>query len=427
MGENKLKLRIPLALNERNVLNELNNTSYPIVDFLPQNSLALVRNSKMAVEILNMVYHIIKLLLDCLNKFYVSEQYQYFDPHVGDTACQTRAYIFFLLSKSGYSNNTASDRIHSLNTALNKLTEILRAPITHKNRRQTIVELLKKHGCYFSVEWQECFLYYSYFLTLFKKSNAQGLYICNDEIAHFFGISKTLSKKMIYKYQLHLAMTSCEFIKVIALDLNINEENCPSIVSAISYDAGGRMVYPCFFSSKILFTHMQKTRCTVLIILETLNETHHRKDLILFDKGDNHGSLLTEKNSPLKEETGIVVICTRIAAIPLSPLELLRRLNHFGLYVMLLMNAATHPQFTGSKLAPFAEEFIPDTANLVVGEREMKEEFLTLKSKAQKYGFCLDNPSILLIKHIFMDTIKNQINLYQNNYNHISVREIIDI
>lgn len=86
-------------LNELDVIDELNKTSYSIVDLLPQNNLALVRNSKLAFEILKMVYNITSLLVDCLSKFYIRKQYQYFDPHVGDTACQIRAYAFVLLSK----------------------------------------------------------------------------------------------------------------------------------------------------------------------------------------------------------------------------------------------------------------------------------------------------------------------------------------
>lgn len=86
-------------LNELDAIDRLNKTSYSIVDLLPQNNFSLVRNSKLAFEILKMVYNITSLLANCLSKFYLRKQYQYFDPHVGDTACQVRAYAFVLLSK----------------------------------------------------------------------------------------------------------------------------------------------------------------------------------------------------------------------------------------------------------------------------------------------------------------------------------------
>lgn len=414
-------------LNEFDPGVKLKKTNYFITDLLPQNNLALVRDSKMAFEILKTLYNIISLLMDCMHKFYVSKQYRHFDPHVGDTACQIRAYAFIVLSKKKDDNNVITERLHFFNVILDKLTKILRTEITCKNKRLTIIEFLKNYECYFPLTWEEYFLYKSYFLTLFKKSNSQITYICSNEIACFLKVSKKLSKKMAHKYQSHLAMMSCDFIKTIALDLNINKKNSPSIVFSISYDDDGRMVYPLFFSSRILFMHMQKTGCAVLVVLETINGNNSYKDFILFDKGDNQGRLLTKNNSSIKkEEVCMVIISTRFTASPLLSAELLKKLNYFGLYATFLMNAAAHKQFSGVTLAPFANQFVPDTTSLTGTEKAIETEFLALKSDAHQYGFCQGNPSILLIKHIFMDTVSNQVDLDNNTHN-MSVREAVDI
>jgi hypothetical protein len=413
-------------LKESNIENTLKKLNYSIVDLLPQNNSALVRDSKMASEIFKLIYHIINLLADCLHQFYIRRNYQYFDPHVGENACQIRAYAFVILAEKKYEKDVIINRIHFLNAILDKLKKILVTPINYKKSSCTIIELFKKHECYFSVEWQECFLCKSYTLTLFRKSNHQTTYTCSYTLAHFFKISKKSSEKIIRQYQLHLAIMSCQFVQTIAFDLNLNEKNNPSIVSSILYDDDGRMVYPCFFSSRIFLMHMKKTRCAVLIILETLNG-NKRKDFILFDKDNNQGRLLTRDKSHIKEDLCIVVIGARLATTPLSSSELLKKLNYFGLYSILLMNMAAHPQLSGSKLSPFANQFVPDCTKLTTIEKEMEAEFWTLESTAHKYGFCRDNPSVLLIKHIFMSTIKNQINLQNTNEYTRSVRDSIDI
>ncbi len=253
MNNNQLGLHPIFSLSRFDDIKELNKTAYAITDLLPQNNSALVLNSKIAAEILKKVYNISRLLVDCLDKFYIYKQYQYFDPHVGESSCQIRAYAFVRLSKKNIvkdSNVTVIERIHFLNGTLDKLRKTLNSQIddrSHKKKRHTIVEFLKEYGFYFFMEWQECFLYASYCLTLFKRLDVKKVYICDNEIARFFTISKAASKKMIYKYQSQLARMSCEFIGAIALDLNIDKKNTPSLISAALFDDDGRMIYPFFF------------------------------------------------------------------------------------------------------------------------------------------------------------------------------------
>ncbi len=414
-------------LDEFNIIGELNKTIYSTVDLLSQNNSALVRNSKTAFELLKMLYNVIHLLAESLDKFYIAKQYQYFDPHVGENACQIRAYAFVILSRKKENNNAIIERIHFFKSHLNRLKKILTERINYKNNSLTVVEFAEKYACYFSVRWDECFLCKSYLLTVVKKSNSQGSYTCSYTLANFFKISRTFSEKIIHQYQSHLSRMSCKFIKTIALDLNINEKNTPSIISSISFDDDKRMVYPCFLSSRLIFMHMKKTECAVLIILNTIDDNNSRKDLILYNKEVKQGRLLTKNNNLIKNEVCVVIQSPRIATTPLSSLELLTELNNYGLYNMLLMNMAAHPQLSGSKLAPFAELFVPDTIQLTTAEEEIEKEFLAFKSKAYKDGFCKENPSLLWIKHIFIDIISNQLYYDQNTHNNIGVKEIINI
>ena len=412
--------------NELDVIDYLNKTSYSIADLLPQDNLALVRDSKVAFEMLKMLYKVINLLAECLGKFYITKQYQYFDPHVGENACQIRAYAFFILSKRK-DHNAVIERIHFLNIILEKLREILSMQFNYKNNSYTVVEFIKKYECYFSVEWDECFLCKAYFLTLFRKVSGEATYTCSYTLANFFKISRTASEKMIHQYQLHLARMTCEFIKAIAWDLNIKENSNSSIISSVLIDDDKRMVYPCFFSSKLIFLHMQKMGCPVLIILKTTTDNDSRTDLILYDGKATQGHLLAKNNTPIKNDTCVVMMCPRVAAQSLLSLELLKKLNNYGLYNILLMNMAAHPQLSGLKLAPFAQQFAPDTIELTTTEKEIEKEFFIFKSKAHKDGFCKENPSLLWTKHAFIDTVSNQIYLHQNTKDTISVRENVDI
>ena len=91
------------------------------------------------------------------------------------------------------------------------------------------------------------------------------------------------------------------------------------------------------------------------------------------------------------------------------------------------MNMAAHAQFSGLKLALFAEQLVPHIADLVAVERQIEEEFWALKKSAHKNGCCLDNPSLLLVKHISMDSLSNQIDLQQNINEIMNVKECLDI
>ena len=82
------------------------------------------------------------------------------------------------------------------------------------------------------------------------------------------------------------------------------------------------------------------------------------------------------------------MICSRMASLALSPQELLKNLNYFGLYAILLANMVAHLQFSGSKLISYANQLISDTTKLVGAEKEIEQEFLRFKKSAHENGFC---------------------------------------
>lgn len=402
-----------------------NMKTYSIIDLLPQNNMAVVRDTKMIFEILKATYNVIALLIDSISKFHIDKQYQHFDPHVGESACQIRAYMCIILARKKYSSTYILERIEILNTYLYKLNEIIHAKINYKNSSHSIVELIKKYDCYFDVSWEECFLFKSYFLTIFKREHLQETYISSHDVATTFIISKKLAKKIIHRYQYHLSEISCSFIEHIASELNINKKNSPNFVSSVLNDDDGRMVYPCFFYSKIIFMHMKKTNCPILLIVETIDNGHIKKDYILFGRIDGHGQLLNITNNPLMiDDICVVIVCSRITSIPASSIELLKILNAFGLYDILLMNMAAHPQFGGLKLSICSERLSQDNVSLSGIEKQINEEFVSFKERAQKNGFCRNNPSTLLVKHIFMNSVNKQLYSHQNFENEKAVADI---
>ena len=62
---------------------------------------------------------------------------------------------------------------------------------------------------------------------------------------------------------------SCAFIKKFAQNVGFTRKDYPTLLSSILY-SDGKMVYPRFFYSKVLFMHMQKTKSPVLVILEKI-------------------------------------------------------------------------------------------------------------------------------------------------------------
>lgn len=378
-----------------------------MMDLLPQHPHSIIVDPKTCHETLVLLHSLMVLLIDGLRKFYIEKDYSYFDPHVGENACQIRAYILMLLSKK-HNINKANERIHLLSQKINSIENLLKTKIVYQidGKNLKIIELLHKYNLVSKLYTDEVIVYKSYFLTFFRKKYDDNFFIDDVFISAYLQISRRMSKRITHQYQVFLSKISCIFIKKLSTDLGFSRSDYANLLAPMYSD--GKMVYPCFFYSKVLFLHMIKNKKSILIVIN--NGASSGMVQMLFEYGNNYG-VLVHKNikNNLEDQTCMVIRCFRNVQLKLTPEELLKKINKFGLYNVLLMNMASHPQFSGAKLAYLEHSLMSYDKTPTLKEKEMAYELSLFKGNAEALGFSREDKSLLVIKHIFISTLTNEI------------------
>lgn len=392
---------------------DINRTdSYSIVSLLPQSCSAIIRDNKMCNEILTILYRSIDLLIETLNKFYIEKRYKYFDPHIGESACQIRTCMFIFLASEIKDDNVVK-RISFLMSKKSKIIDSIHEGIVfrEKGKKQSIEKVMNKNDINFSLSVDEVFLFKSYFLTIYKEEINGNSYIDKIKISRNLNISNFLSKKISYKYQVFISRLSCDFVYKIAREIGYDDFNYENILnSAMTYE--GKMAYPCFFYSKVIFEYMIKMKFDFLLKIED-------KDVyIFFEEGDKLGKLI-DKEFDIHKRTNacMMILCSSLIIPEFSPEQFLKRVNDFGLLSILLMNMAAHPQYIGVKAISLSEKLITREVPLSAAEERLVYEFERYKLQAKKFGFCRESSSFLLVKHIFIDSVSRQLEFHQKENN----------
>lgn len=391
---------------------------HSVINLLPQDSQTTVDNIKLFKKFLVQIYNTITLLMDSLDKFYIAHDYSYFDPHVGESACQIRAYMFFLISKTDRMKE-AKEKINSLNLKKTYLSNIIKnlEQIYCSEKTDTLSALVKKYDIDFTISQEECFIFKSYVLTSFKIKAVHGYEVSRPLLRKFLMASKWCARKTIQKYQLSLSRWSCAFIKSLVDKLGFESNEYKNILNSVKYDERERMIYPCFFSSKIIFLHMMKMKCPVLAIYE--DENMSNRSFVLFSEGSNVGKLVGKIDDGINPTRCVVITFISRSAVTLSPAQFMAMFNRHGLYDIMLMNIAAHPQFSGKRLAPLGDTLIEDNdASLTLQEHLLDEEFKTYKEDSHIHKLDFSDQSNLAIRHIFFDTLENQL------LNHVTVAAV---
>ncbi len=383
-----------------------------ILSFLPQSPNAIIRDTNMCCGILKFTYHSVNFLIEALDNFYIKHNYNFFDPHVGENACQIRAYIFLILSKKK-NIHKITERINFLKKKNNQIIDAINLGINHKikGKKSSIYNIYIKYDLYFDISISEEFLYKSYFLTIFKKIINIDFYIDKEYISKYFNISKYITKKITHEYQITLSEYSYNFIKKASNFYGINNTTYPNLFKNLLYNEG-KPVFPCYFYSKIIFNNLLKNKDNLIIKIEDMNN----KKSILFTNSNESNQLITLTNDTfLIDKVRMIVICDSESLLMKSPLAIQESLNRLGIYHILLMCMAAHPQYSGTHLSTWTNKLFPTDSHLLPKERELLNEFITYKEKAFSYGFCRENPLMLVVRHIFIDTLCNYHNMQTNH------------
>lgn len=392
--------------------NESVHVYYSSVELLPQDSNMIIKDSALQSNVAKMLSFFSLLLSDALYDFYTISKYHKFDPHVGDTACQIRAYqlIKMRYEPVNYSPNNRIDQLISISNRIDRFNNQNKELL----KRLPLEDFINKNELMFHISSNEWLLLRMYFLTFFKEEgDGNTTYINYDAISHSIGVSRKLAKKIVRYYQISLAQSSCDIVLELARKRKSKSFNT-ILNETLRKDDDARPVLPCYFYSKLIFEELQIIKCDILI--EISFETQHGDDinpLYLKFSSDGKADIFNLSSKDMLDDK-IYFVITGTADAKYQSFDYqnyVRFFNQYGLYNIFLACMAAHPQYTGNILSSYQNSPFRNIQTEAEGLYEMSHELASMKIISEKYGCSLNNQSLLLIKHIYCDTLTNFLKL----------------
>lgn len=408
----------------------MNSTSLCL---LHQDPTTLLTTAEMKKKILHNLSFIINEIISALQAF-STNQLSKFDPHVGETACQIRAYMVFLFRlklndpyfscKLRYEITKMQALDKLVINEINNFHFLLNKNICSKDEglhsHIKICDFLTDRNLVFPLSFEIKFLLLCYFLTRFKDYTDGGDHItCYERICHEMQISRKLSKKIVRHYQIQLANISTQFI----LDLSQNNINQTTFTLALKHltlkDDDERSVLPCYLVMKVLLQSMLTNKCPILIEVQRQHELSKIDHIhLIFFPNSSSSDYSFHPDSPgnLNHLPCVVIQGLTIyesACKQETKEQFISRFTNIGLIKIVLANMANHPQFSGNRLKDLI--YNPYKTMLSnVGSTDLvynlESELFDMRNYGQTVGCCETHPSLFFIRHIFCNTIGEQIN-----------------
>lgn len=406
-------------------------------DLLYQSSDSLLVNREAKLKMLQLLEFFVSEMIDALISFYFNNNLNEFDPHVGDTLCQIRAYMFCIMKSQPESYLTQLKKeIENLTFFHKKIEDkisefdFLKKENTKYNKQldsqEKISEFLKRNEILFHFSNDTLLLMQARILSLYSKIDEFGISrgVNYEKLCNYVNISKSLAKRLMHNFQANLARNSSVFIRKLLTE-TMRFRGVEKFISHLQFeDADNRQVLPCYLVTKIILEHALIYKHPILVRLEQWN--HHKAPVNFFlfvpnDQGNyelRHNLYGEYLNTPCIVVSGYTSsqYINRLAYDPPKYVEIFRKTN---LMKILLANMATHPQYSAREFENISynpyEHALKNISHLK-SDRDFKtleKEFLDMKLWGEQKGCCIENNSLFLIKHIFCDYPKHQ--LYQRD------------
>lgn len=363
----------------------------------------MIRDEKMRGNLVNFFSFVIETLVHVIRLFYIEKKYEEFDPHVGDTACQIRACLISVFAKDSIDKSLAVKRTEELKILYNKLCVYqltFKSNTTHeKNNNYTVRELADKIGIHFFLSDEEKIIFQSYFLTRFKKETPLNTVIDYDTISLDINLSRKVSKKLARHYQLSLASHSCE--EIIRWASTDNQYNLDSLKALQRSDDDERQVLPCYLFTKIIYSHALKEGIPILVISKLKDEFIP----IYFKPNPTRSGFIyhDDLRDELHKACIVITGCSQAQST-----NYLQRFINTGIKNIILSAMASHPQYSGQKLATYGQDIFQDIIDFRETHYSISDELITMRRLASSLGCCYTNPSLFVVNHIFCGTVYTQ-------------------
>ncbi len=388
---------------------------------LKPGSLLACRKSKLST--LKLLLNIASESLEACKAF-IDKKYIDFDAQVGETSCQIRAYKICLLASSQRFISELPILALQITKYRNYLVgytqEFEANMLTHAKYSRELDQKETKEDFFNKLQITELLSDDCLFIILAHFLNKYCLFDSDDIpnaidynlIKTTLNIGSTPARHVANHYQSMLSALSCDFILQQYTHARMVEQ--VFLHKLLKIGDRHRVALPYYFVTKIL---LSGSTVNFPIVFSLYNSQEVFPPRILFFKKDYYTDkvVLQSELNDIDRHTPAIIFRGDISANKiLSFSDFKNNLLQIDLQKIILFNAASHPQYTGTTLQDFVvnpyKDIISDDLELEKLIATSKEELILTREQAEILGCSQKNLGLFYIKHIFCSTFDNEWN-----------------
>ena len=376
-----------------------------LLELLPNNRDSLLLSPTEKARLLSQLSNLATFTINAAKTF-INNHPNKFDPHVGETLCQIRAYKTILLFRNHQQLkslfNLEITQIHQMKANIFHLRKKYKNVIKSQKDIMSIDDFVAQCALPVSISDELTFLVSSYILTTFSQRDADNIpqAICRSTLKRVFNESNTFCTRFIRNIQRYLAEDSCAFIKALCKDMETPDDNLLLIKAFLKISENGKPVLPAFLTMRILLEHMKTTATPLVLRLHIPNLENKTCQIILCYEPDRNHFISTRQFNTTKPAIFIEGLTSFTPSDSLS--KIVNQLSKYSLEQILLANMAAHPQYSGEVLNTYRNS--PSPLTKYKNEKPVVSYLCDYKfwsDYAYKHGFSTVEPTLLLVKHIY--------------------------
>ncbi len=323
-----------------------------LIDLLPGSPNKVLKKSIDKVHLFQIYIYFAKVAISAAETFLAGDLSQ-FDPHVGDTACQIRAYRTLQLSQSPRTKLTLEALIKKLNQIIDNIASMNVNIVANTPKSPFISsrQFITMHGLDVPFDEESIFVFTAFFLS--KYTHVNDAIRVNTEIKfpslyeEVFFCSRSSLYRYIIKLQRILSEDSCNFLKFLSLHNQKITSLTTLVVDTLWLDEMGRYTVPSFLSGYIILTSLISSSTNIMLLCKMKNKDYLR---IAFRGNPNTQKFDLLENA--KTQSPYFAIKGDSSKLS-SRDEVLSYIQQAGgLLQLLLKTMACHPQYRGRTFEP---------------------------------------------------------------------------
>ena len=388
-----------------------NEKQYSLIDFLPYTNSSNLMRKNLKKRIIGLVCFFCDQVIEVIFNL-ILDEYSKFDPHIGESLCQIRAYMIYLTSQE---NRRMAKKVALKNflhkarkVRMKSLEMIFKIESGHDKEEISLKlsEFLSENNLNFFLSEELCVLTKFLILTKYKKVEDYGEFINYDQFIEDTRLSKYILRKVVHSFQVEISLMSCRFIEKISMGFSNYDEIIESLMHLKKKDDDSRHVLPCHLVMEIIMNHAQlngEVLFNVKIERKNNGEIHDNIH-IHYEAGATGFKRISNFNNEHKRLCIFIQGIMELNCIDIEPKEVfISRIEKTGMKHIISCSMAKHYQYPGKKLEKIEKSF--DDFLLTHNDcgfiSNYRKEFVYKKSCFPLIGCFDEQLTHYRIKHIF--------------------------